>query len=219
MRKAAALRNARKLQDAAALAPHLTVVQRYTYKERFLADELREEAAGRRVRPSLAEAKLADRIDNWIRVNRWFRAVGRSLSLEGYFRPPRGVEMEYETGDPPPKPPEMTDIHDAWRIELAWRSLHRKARWMIKFSFHDKAVPAKACRLMKSHFNPPIFIHPSDWNKHRSSAIQDLRDALIRRQSVKETAETPVPADFFAWRARKQQLDLADSLADQVADY
>src|ERR1043166_9309266 len=99
---------------------------------------------------------LRDRLRNWARAHQWYRQKGRAFSLEGRFRPPRGVEVEYENGDPPPRTPEPIDIWDAWDMELAWRDLPDRSRWVLKYHYHAtvdgiRLTPEAACRLIKRH--------------------------------------------------------------------
>jgi hypothetical protein len=158
-------------------------------------------------------ADTHNRVANWSRAHRWFRSRGRSFSLEGRFRCSRGVEVEYENGDPPPKSPQPIDLFDAWRVELAWRMLQRNERWVIKFHYHARATmtPELACRLMK-RMRPPIYVHVLHWDRERLDALLALQAALERslhgrwlHSALVIVLDVPIDSDY-----KVDQLMLAD---------
>jgi len=59
---------------------------------------------------------LVERCDNWGDVVRWRRLPGHAVSVEGWFRAPRGAEVDWETLAPPRNRPKF-DLHDAQRVE------------------------------------------------------------------------------------------------------
>lgn len=129
--------------------------------------------------------ELRDRLRNWALAHQWYRQRGRAFSLEGRFRPPRGVEVEYETGDPPPKAPEPIDIWDAWDVELAWRELPQRSRWCLKYQYHAtvdgiKLTPEFACRLILKHAQ--ITLRHQDWRDYLRIARKELADSLDTRR-------------------------------------
>jgi len=124
---------------------------------------------------------LKSRLRNWARAHAWYRQHGRCFSLEGRFRPPRGVEVEYDTGDPPPKAPDPIDIWDAWDMELAWRELPIRSRWCLKYHYHatvDGEVlhPVISCRLIKRYAS--LMLRPSDWRDYLRVARHELQIQL-----------------------------------------
>lgn len=113
-----------------------------------------------------------DRLHNWVRAHQWYRARGRAFSLEGRYRPPRGVEVEYETGDPPPKAPIPIDILDAWDVELAWRRCSAVSRWTLKAHYHDKMEPVKACNLLRRLAG--LYLRPHQWREYLRAGRYEL---------------------------------------------
>lgn len=129
---------------------------------------------------------LEDRIDNWRRAHRWFRARGHVFSLEGRYRSPRGAGWE----QPPITFVPGVNLQDAVALEMAWGTLPTKPRWVLKLHYHDALPAAVACRRLRREIG--LRVWPHEWDLHRISAILDLRDAL--QASERENRD--------AWRTR-----------------
>lgn len=118
----------------------------------------------------------SNRLGNWVRALRWRPSLRHAMSLEGWYRPPRGVEVEYETGDPPPRPPQWVDPLDAWAVELAWRRCSAISRWVIKTHYHDALEPSKACRIIKSRTGTMLRV--ASWREYKRQARLELSKEL-----------------------------------------
>ena len=107
-----------------------------------------------------------DRVSNWARAHRWYGAHGQALSLEGKFRSPQHWEAL------PVCPGPAIDVLDAWTVELAWRRLPERSRWVLKYQYHDRAHPGTACRLIRKYAG--LVLRVNDWRKHLRVAKHEL---------------------------------------------
>jgi hypothetical protein len=124
---------------------------------------------------------LRDRLDNWRRAHVWFAGRGQCFSLEGRWRSPQHWE-ELTTTMPP-----SIDILDAWNVELAWRSITSKGRWVIKLNIISRSdigdekigkwgAINKCAREVRSM--TAANVQPKDWREHVQAAKLEISDAL-----------------------------------------
>ena len=140
---------------------------------------------------------LRDRVFNWSRAHRWYRANGRAFSLEGAYRSPQPwheVPICHGPG---------IDLFDAWEVELAWRKISATSRWCLKMHYHDAMHPVAACRLIRKY--AALSLRASSWRDYLRTARAELA------RELGETVEAPrVIASAAAWKREGTMQPSAD---------
>lgn len=97
-------------------------------------------------RNAVDEASMEDRCDNWGQAMRWRRyRTLRTPSLEGHYRPPRGVEVDWATRAPQKRA--GIDLYDAQVVEEGVCTLPRYSHALLRLWHIEKIDPRFCLRI------------------------------------------------------------------------